>query len=579
MERQMKHGMRTLRIILMLCVLICAIGILKDHAYAAILETDVAVPAAGNIFIEIEGSYAGDTQAALDRINEIRREACEEGVINPDTNQPLTMYDYTPVKWSAGLEYIARIRAAESSLTMDHTRTNGARCFAISSPDGIKGNFENLAWNWSSSIVSGIEQWYEEKADWVNKTGAVTGHYTSMIRPSVTYIGVASFKTRQARYPNTVASQYTSSSSLGSVDETMGTSITDCTQLLEVPSSWIEKLSLSENLEKGKTERVYGVHTNHKYGLYQHTWQTSNPAVIAVDESGTVTAKEVGSAVITAVDANGNTTASATVNVTAPKQEEKEDEKEKEETPKQPLSASKVSLSFRVATYTGSAIKPNVTVRSMSEGKDYKVTYSNNVNVGTARVKIEGIGNANGSVLMSFTIKAKRLKDLPVDIRYDKAASKANVSIAGLTEGTDYTVSTSNPRFNQVDIKVTGKGNYTGTVTQSFTLDAKPLEPFSFSLAYTSTTYTGEEKKPAVKTSLKTSDYTVSYENNINAGTATVSIKGKGAYTCSAYLSFIIKPKVLQRSMFDVKIDGSAVTVSGNGLTEKKGFRSVHRRK
>ena len=326
MERRKKNGIYTLRIILMLCVLICTIGVMKDNVYAAIIETDAAAPAAGNIFIGIEGSYAGDAQAALDRINEIRREACAEGIINPHTNQPLTMDDYVPVKWSAGLEYIARIRAAESSLTMEHTRTNGERCFAISSPEGISGNYEDLAWNWSSGMVSGIEQWYEEKADWVNKTGAVTGHYTSMINPNVTYIGVASFQTKQAIYPNTIAAQFASDSWLtwkgispNTVDETMAAPIRDCTQLLEVPASWIEKLSVSAEIEKGKTEHVYGVHENRKYGLYHHTWQTSNPAVIDVDEFGNITAVQVGTAVITAVDASGNTTAEANVNVTEPK--------------------------------------------------------------------------------------------------------------------------------------------------------------------------------------------------------------------------------------------------------------------
>ncbi len=39
-----------------------------------------------------------------------------------------------------------------------------------------------------------LSRWYNEKTDWVDKTGAVTGHYTSMINPDITYIGVASFR-------------------------------------------------------------------------------------------------------------------------------------------------------------------------------------------------------------------------------------------------------------------------------------------------------------------------------------------------------------------------------------------------
>lgn len=42
-------------------------------------------------------------------------------------------------------------------------------------------------------MLSGIEQWYKEKSDWVNKTGKTTGHYTSMINPDYNYVAVATF--------------------------------------------------------------------------------------------------------------------------------------------------------------------------------------------------------------------------------------------------------------------------------------------------------------------------------------------------------------------------------------------------
>ncbi len=70
--------------------------------------------------------------------------------MNPSTGNPLTMADYVPIRWSSDLEYIARIRAAEASVTMAHTRTNGASCFEIQSPNGIRSYGEILAWNWSN---------------------------------------------------------------------------------------------------------------------------------------------------------------------------------------------------------------------------------------------------------------------------------------------------------------------------------------------------------------------------------------------------------------------------------------------
>ena len=58
--------------------------------------------------------------------------------------------------------------------------------------------------------------------------------------------------------------------------------------------------------------------------------------------------------------------------------------------------------------YTGSAITPELTVtdglKVLSEGKDYTVTFSNNVNEGTATAKITGIGNYSGTATADFVI-------------------------------------------------------------------------------------------------------------------------------------------------------------------------------
>ena len=59
-----------------------------------VLDTDVTSASDGCIMLGLPGEYIADQQAVLDRINEIRREACEEGVTNPETNMPLTPNDY-----------------------------------------------------------------------------------------------------------------------------------------------------------------------------------------------------------------------------------------------------------------------------------------------------------------------------------------------------------------------------------------------------------------------------------------------------------------------------------------------------
>ena len=59
-------------------------------------------------------------------------------------------------------------------------------------------------------------------------------------------------------------------------------------------------------------------------------------------------------------------------------------------------------------SYTGSAIEPDVLVRfngkTLVKGKDYDLSYSDNVKVGTARVTVTGKGNFNGKHEITFKI-------------------------------------------------------------------------------------------------------------------------------------------------------------------------------
>lgn len=302
----MRKKIKKSGIALVLCIVLCMMCIPKDIVQAGIMKTDVLRPSSGNAMIGIKGEYLGGAKEALDRINEIRKEACKEGIINPSTGKKLKTSDYVPIKWSSSLEYIARIRAAEASLTMGHVRTNGASCFEIQAPDGMRSWGEVLAWNWSRSMVYGVDQWYEEKADWVKQNkNAVTGHYTSMIDPKNTFVGLGAFYTKQAQYPNSVAGEFSSDAgvswsglSVDNVSQKNAAAVKNCVQLLEVPVSWIEKLSVSGTVKAGKTSRVYGVHGNQSYLLYKGTWTSSNPSVLTVDSKGIMSPKKAGKSTV-----------------------------------------------------------------------------------------------------------------------------------------------------------------------------------------------------------------------------------------------------------------------------------------
>ena len=70
--------------------------------------------------------------------------------------------------------------------------------------------------------------------------------------------------------------------------------------------------------------------------------------------------------------------------------------------------ANTVIAEIPVQDYTGNAITPVITItdggKVLREGTDYNVIYENNVNNGTATVKIKGIGNYSGSKSVSFEI-------------------------------------------------------------------------------------------------------------------------------------------------------------------------------
>lgn len=58
--------------------------------------------------------------------------------------------------------------------------------------------------------------------------------------------------------------------------------------------------------------------------------------------------------------------------------------------------------------YDGKAKKPEVKVGTLENGKDYKVSYKNNKNIGKATVVVEGIGNYTGTVKKTFSISVKK---------------------------------------------------------------------------------------------------------------------------------------------------------------------------
>lgn len=71
---------------------------------------------------------------------------------------------------------------------------------------------------------------------------------------------------------------------------------------------------------------------------------------------------------------------------------------------KKSISKMTVNLSAASFAYTGKEIKPTVSISGLKSGTDFTVTYSNNVDIGTAKVVVKGTGGYKDSITKTFNI-------------------------------------------------------------------------------------------------------------------------------------------------------------------------------
>ena len=168
-----------------------------------------------------------------------------------------------------------------------------------------------------------------------------------------------------------------------------------------------------------------------------------------------------------------------------------------------PITGATVTLSSSSYTYDGAAKKPSVTRVTLSDGTvlgngDYKVlSYSNNVGAGTASVTVGGIGNYAGTASATFKINAAHItaKLSATSYVYDGKVKNPTVYVYGpkagkqsqlLSAASDYTVVSpaGRTKAGTYTYRVTGRGNYTGTASVSFTISKNSLEVFAGSNRY-----------------------------------------------------------------------------------------------
>ena len=197
------------------------------------------------------------------------------------------------------------------------------------------------------------------------------------------------------------------------------------------------------------------------------TYKSTTPYICTVDKNGNVTAFKTGTGYVTVTaSANGYDSVSKDVKIVVSKKS---------------LNNGLITLSETRYVYDGTYKKPAATVtfggKVLQEGKDYTISYRNNLNVGVTTVIATGMGDYTGYTSKNFTITKRAMAGGTVSMASSVSFTGRNITpsvtvkVAGrtLTNGTDYTVSYSNNKnVGTATVKITGKGNYSGSLSAKF---------------------------------------------------------------------------------------------------------------
>ncbi len=263
-------------------------------------------------------------------------------------------------------------------------------------------------------------------------------------------------------------------------------------------------------------------------------------------------------------------------------------------------------------TYTGKAIKPEVQVydyaKPLTLKKDYTVSYKNNTNAGKAEVLIKGKGNYAQTITGNFTIQPKQISELEITaadyLIYNGKEQNISVTVKDgrkkLSAKKDYTqtityVPDAAAQGTEVqkakeaglyNIKIAMKGNYDGEVTipckvmtdkelltkakitlPSSALDYKDGEAVTFDPSQILVKL-GSKVVPQKAEDGTTDNYTISYRNNTEVGTASVIIQGieTGKYVGSCTKTFAIKGTPFSKKTIEISGLQTKLPYTGKAL-------------
>lgn len=306
-------------------------------------------------------------------------------------------------------------------------------------------------------------------------------------------------------------------------------------------------------------------------------WESDNEDVVTVDQDeGLVTIRGYGSATVSAIAADNGVTGTCQIKIS------KEAAPVKPAEPVEQPELGSISLGKSSLPYTGEQVRPTVTVLDKSGKRlalnvDYTLGYENNVDAGTAKAVVTGIGDCKGTKEATFTISPKSIANATISPIGDlPAGTNPVVTVMDgaklLKVDVDYTVENTagSPQgsYQTRKVSVKGKGNYTGAsnankvvtyriIDPSADEKAKDIGGATVTLRGGSFTYSGAACKPGVTVrdggkTVSPSQYKVVYSNNVNAGTGKIYVmgvtkNGKGYYGISKACEFTIQAKNFAR--------------------------------
>ncbi len=346
------RGKKRIVCLLVLCLLLSIPG----GAFAAVSNTTVPVAIEG---IRLD-FYAS---AVLEKVNEVR---AEKGLL------PLTM--------DSDLQEIALQRAAEIAVYFDHIRPNGKSCISIS--EKMAGENIAIAYPDPDSVMTG----------WMNSEG----HRANILNASYSSIGIACVYHNGVFRWVQIFGRYTGNGKFAAEELGESQTVDVLTGLINLKYSGETTVSLNSGQESDTLQAsCSSTNAQWSYGQFPLdpallTYRSSDSAVVDIDETGHMTPKKVGSAVLT-ISLKADPSRSLTQEIQVDSF----------------ITPEMVKLSQTSYTYNGKAKTPKVTVEGVPE-ENYIVSYKNNIKVGTATAIIEGIGNVTGRVEKTFQINYNR---------------------------------------------------------------------------------------------------------------------------------------------------------------------------